>query len=242
MPRGRKPKAKVNKIYFDQEQEQAVIRFLQEEDQQIKDKIYNEELLPAFTKMTESIIRRYKLYVPDECFEETFNDALSFLATKIHYFKPESNFKAYSYCGTIIKNYLIYKINVYNKNLKRSTMVDISQCNIEEDENYIDESIRDGEKNFFDELIERTINEIEKTLVTKHKKPLSTDEITVGNALINLLKNWENLFNDMGSNKFNKSSVLLFLKENTNMSTQDIRKNMKKFKCTYFFIKEKLLE
>lgn len=241
MPRGRKPKAKVNKIYFDQEQEQAVIRFLQEEDQQIKDKIYNEELLPAFTKMTESIIRRYKLYVPDECFDETFNDALSFLATKIHYFNPESNFKAYSYCGTIIKNYLIYKINVYNKNLKRSTTVDISQCN-SDDEAYIDESYSEYGTSFSDELIKRTITEIEKTLVTKHKKPLSTDEITVGNALINLLKNWENLFNDMGSNKFNKSSVLLFLKENTNMSTQDIRKNMKKFKYVYFLIKEKLLE
>lgn len=241
MPRGRKPKAKVNKIYFDQEQEKAVIRFLQEEDQQIKDKIYNEELLPAFTKMTESIIRRYKLYVPDECFDETFNDALSFLATKIHYFNPESNFKAYSYCGTIIKNYLIYKINIYNKNLKRSTTVDISQCN-SDDETYIDDSYTEYGTSFFDELIKRTIAEIEKTLVAKHKKPLSTDEIIVGNALINLLKNWENLFNDMGSNKFNKSSVLLFLKENTNMSTQDIRKNMKKFKYVYFLIKEKLLE
>lgn len=241
MPRGRKPKTKVNKIYFDQEQENAVVRFLNEQNQQIKDKIYNEELLPAFTKMTESIIRRYKLYVPDECFDETFNDALSFLATKIHYFNPESNFKAYSYCGTIIKNYLIYKINIYNKNLKRSTTVDISQCN-SDDEAYIDDSYTEYGTSFFDELIKRTIAEIEKTLVAKHKKPLSTDEIIVGNALINLLKNWENLFNDMGSNKFNKSSVLLFLKENTNMSTQDIRKNMKKFKYVYFLIKEKLLE
>ena len=54
--------------------------------------------------MVESIIRRYKLYPPqDENFDETFNDTLSFLMTKIDRFNPNSGYKAYSYCGTVCK-------------------------------------------------------------------------------------------------------------------------------------------
>ena len=47
--------------------------------------------------MIESIIRRYNLYPPDEIFQETFDDTLSFLLTKIEHYKPDSGFKAYSY-------------------------------------------------------------------------------------------------------------------------------------------------
>ena len=80
------------------------------DDKEEKDKIFNKWLKPAFTKMIESIIRRYNLYPPDENFQETFDDTISFLMTKIENFNVDSGYKAYSYCGTICKNYLIYKI------------------------------------------------------------------------------------------------------------------------------------
>ena len=69
--RGRKPK---NKQYFGEEQENAVREYLSCEDKEQKNLIYNEILKPAFEKMIESIIRRYKLYIPDETYEETFHD------------------------------------------------------------------------------------------------------------------------------------------------------------------------
>lgn len=48
-------------------------------------------------------MRRYKLYPPDEEFQETFDDTISFLMTKLYHFDPSTNYKAYSYCGTICK-------------------------------------------------------------------------------------------------------------------------------------------
>ena len=74
--------------------------------------------------MIESIIRRYNLYPPDEEFQETFDDTISFLMTKLSCFDPSTNYKAYSYCGTICKNYLIYKINQFSKNQKRNISYD----------------------------------------------------------------------------------------------------------------------
>ena len=57
--------------------------------------------------MIESIIRRYNLYSleeeqeykRDEAFRQTSADTISFLMTKIENFKPDSGYKAYSYCG-----------------------------------------------------------------------------------------------------------------------------------------------
>ena len=144
-----------------------------EENTEEKNRIFNTVIYPALTKMIESIIRRYKLFIPDEDFSQNFNDTISYLLTKIHHFKPQitgydlienekelakhhfvvmseedlkqklrdaseedpeyvvvyfgfddddesninkkyykketHNYKAYSYCGTVCKNYLMFK-------------------------------------------------------------------------------------------------------------------------------------
>ena len=116
--RGRKPSTEKKTGYFEEREEKAFVRYIKEQDKHEKEKIFNTFLMEPFTKMTESIIRRYNLYVPDEDFNETFNDAMSFLMTKINNFNPETSFKAYSYTGTIIKNYLMGKINSYVKKQK----------------------------------------------------------------------------------------------------------------------------
>ena len=121
--RGRKPKSE-RKGYFYEEQEEAVKKYLEAQDEEEKNAVFNEVLKPAFTKMIESIIRRYKLYVPEEEFEETFNDTLSFLSSKMNNFDPTKHHKAYSYYGTICKNYLIYKINQFKKKIERNEQYD----------------------------------------------------------------------------------------------------------------------
>ena len=52
-----------------------------------KNKIFNDYLYPAFVKMIESIIRRYNLYCSDEEFQQTFDDTLSYLMSKISHYK-----------------------------------------------------------------------------------------------------------------------------------------------------------
>ena len=73
--RGRKPKER--KGYFYEKEEQAIIDYTASDNREEKNKIFNTVLLPALTKMIESIIRRYKLFVPEEEFQQTFNDTIS---------------------------------------------------------------------------------------------------------------------------------------------------------------------
>jgi len=237
--RGRKPSGK-RKGYFYEEEEKAFVDYLNAKDKSTKELIFNSKLLPAFTKMTESIIRRYNLYPPDEEFKETFDDTMSFLISKIENFKPDSGYKAYSYCGTIIKNYLIYKINQFAKNQKRNTSYDAYNT---EELSDITDTLRysyDGDTNkitFLGDLMKRTAKDISEMIENPAKNKLSENQIKVGKALIEILTNWEELFARMGSDKFNKSSILLFLKETTLLSTKEIRDSMKQFKNQYYYIK-----
>lgn len=236
--RGRKP-SKEKKGYFYEEQENAVVNYIRSTDENERNRIYNSILHPAFCKMVESIINRYKLYVPDEEYKETFDDTISFLMTKINLYNPESGYKAYSYCGTICKHYLILKIKNYDKNIKRNSPYDTVQTDLN---NNIRLSYKDNESKteFLNDLISGTVSSVEKIMVENSK--LTENEIKIGRALVTLLENWEELLNNMGSNKFNKSSILLFLKENTLLNTKEIRDGMKKYKNAYYDVKKNLLD
>ena len=238
--RGRKA-GKDRKGYFYEQEEQAVIDYVSSEDQKEKNRIYLECLQPAFTKMIESIIRRYNLYLPDEIFQETFDDTMSFLLTKIEHFNPDSGFKAYSYCGTICKNYLILKIKQYNNNLIRNDRYEVIQNDIDDNVKFSYDSNNDHIQ-FLTELLENITEEIRVMLNAKEKFKLNENEIKVGNALVSLLTNWSDLFARMGSNKFNKSSILMFVKELTLLNTPEIRLAMKKYKVVYQNVRKKLLD
>jgi hypothetical protein len=298
--RGRKPKER--KGYFYESEEDAIIQYINEPDENIKNRIFNNVLYPALTKMIESIIRRYKLFVPDEDFDMNFNDTISYLLTKINNFKPiitgydlledikgikepfvqiseeelkvkirnasdedptyvmvylgedketfESvyrfykkethNYKAYSYCGTVCKNYLMFKSTQFQK----KKLKNISYDNIvEELSNNLKYSTEEHENlSIAEKLVFQMGDEIEDMILNHEKYSLNENEIKVGRALVTLLKNWEEVLPNDGSNKLQKSSVLYFLREETMMSTKEVRDNMKKYKNIYKFIKNSCLE
>ena len=63
--RGRKPSGK-RKGYWYEDEENAFLEYLSASTKDEKEKIFNEKLLTAFTKMTESIIRRYNVIFNDK--------------------------------------------------------------------------------------------------------------------------------------------------------------------------------
>ena len=103
---------------------------------------------------------------------------------------------------------------------------------------YSDDNLNRG---FINELTGNTVKNIERILKDKEYFRLTENEIRVGECLLNLMTNWDDIFAQMGSNKFNKSSILLFLKENTNLNTKEIRDSMKVYKKRYYEVKLKLI-
>lgn len=235
--RGRKPKTE-RKGYFYEEQEQAVIDYINAYDADEKDRIFNTVLSPAFTKMVESIIRRYNLYVPDEEFQETFDDTMSFMLTKLNNFSADKGTKAYSYCGTICKNYLIFKNNQFNKKQLRDISYDEFVEDMKLEEKYVEEE--NPFKKAAPTIIENMVYEIKK--IVENDLTLSENEKKVGIALSDVLENWEEILVENGSNKLNKSSFLSFVRETTLLDTKEIRDSMKKYRILYKVIKHNVIE
>lgn len=306
--RGRKPKER--KGYFYEKEEQAIVDYTSSTNQEEKNRIFNTVLMPALTKMIESIIRRYKLFVPEEEFQQTFNDTISYLLTKINNFKSEMwlyeefsgepteppvdltktgfielkktinehspkfvrvfedakeqywskeneeiesmklftiyklvlrHYKAYSYCGTVCKNYLIYKNIQYTKNKQRNLPYDEMLDDFSKDPKYTVPE-EDGHYSMVERLIKEMSSEIKTMMSEREKNALTDNEMKVGVALTELLDHWEEVLNVDGSNKLQKSSVLYFLREETMMTTKEVRDNMKSFKKAYYILKKGMID
>lgn len=223
--RGRKQK---QANYFDVQEEAAVRMFLLEPSWEERNKIYNQYLRDPLDKMISSIIRRYKLYRKDMDFTEIHTDTHSFLMTKIEKFKPSKEKKAYSYFGTICKNYLMGQIIKDQKELNRKISYEDISTSIEENVKYSYSLENDYVE--ANTIIEKFIDELKLYIDTES---LSDNEKKLGYALMELFENYETIFMGADNNKFNKNVILLSLREMTNLSTKEIRNSMKKYKKLY---------
>lgn len=236
--RGRKPKADKPAGYFCEDEEAAFKAYVESTDQTFRDKIFREKLYPVLTKMIESIGRRYRLFTPSESFDETFCDTLSFLMTKVDNFDASKGYKAYSYCGTVCKHYLLSKRVQDMKRISNNVSYDDMFGGSKTDDR-IEEN--DESTNVNNEIIQRTIDEIER-IVSDESEQINENERSVGYALLELLKNWEDIFVRIETKKFNKTSVYFFIREYTMLSAKEVRDAMKRYKNLYFFTKQKVIE
>ena len=222
------PRKRTQKIYFGEEQEQAVVRYLESESESEKNKIFNEYLREPLIIMVESIIRRYKLYRKDLEFADIHADTMSFLITKISKFDHTKNHKAYSYFGTICKNYLMGAIQKDAKETNRSVSYDDISTDLEEslDHSYVIDDVHIDYK----DVIVKFIIQLENFM---EEEELTDNEQKLGYALIEIFSNFEKIFQIGDGNKFNKNLILLSLREMTSLSTKEIRVSLKKYKKVY---------
>jgi len=200
---------------------------------------YNETGSPKWTKSS-----IYKYFIIEEA-----NEKLKSLIKKDDYNYRLFKSKAYSYCQTIIRNY-------YKDHGKKSYIE--KKINLSFDD-HIDEINENIEYSYelelethhqFEQLINTVVEKIE-TKINADDTIMKRNEIIVGDAIVNVLKNWHILFmedtpegkyNKRITNKFAKNKILLFLKEQTGLSTKEIRIAIKPFKEIYFIEKMDYLE
>ena len=232
--KGRKP---TQENYFDVREELAVVDYLTATSFEEKNKIYNNFLRKPLDKMISSIIRRYKLYRKDMDFYEIHIDTHSFLMTKIDKFKPSKEKKAYSYFGTICKNYLMGQIIKDQKETNRKISYEDISYDLENSNDFsyhIENDVIDATT-----IINQFLIELDEFLKSSN---LSENEIKLGHALYDLFDNYNEVFIGNDNNKFNKNVVLLSLREMTNLSTKEIRSSMKKFKNIYYCLIQKMVK
>jgi hypothetical protein len=238
-----------NEPYFAEKEEQAVIDYISTDSKEEKNRIYNEILIEPFKKMIQSILRKYPIHIGNYDITEVESNALSHLLEQMVKYKQDTitksgnKTKAFSYCQTIVRNY--YKDHSKKSYSEKKINLSYEDYNDEFNNNYEYSYEMDHENNteVLDKLIKVIIVEIDEKITTGNMK---RNEIIVGDAIINILSNWEVLFiedspqgryNKRVSSIFAKNKTLLFLKELTNLSTKEIRIAIKPFKELYFMKK-----
>jgi hypothetical protein len=223
---GRKP---LTKQYFGPDQELAVRIFLTASTWDEKNTVYNDYLRDPLIKMIESIIRRYRLYRPGMEFTDIHTDTLSFLVTKMEKFKPAKGKKAYSYFGTICKNYLMGQIMKDNRDRNRKISYEDISSSVEQREDMI-YYMFDDDTVPVENIIKSLLNDI-KIFIGENR--LSINEEKIGYCLIDVFENYQTIFIAGKGNKFNKNVILYQLREMSGLTTKEIRAALRPYKHIY---------
>jgi len=126
------------------------------------------------------------LYRKDMDFIEIHTDTHSFLMTKVDKFKPSKNKKAYSYFGTICKNYLMGQIIKDQKETNRKISYEDISSSIQERPDMI-YRIDDDEVVETDVIINKYLTELKEFI---SDDTLNDNEKKIGFALIDLFDPW----------------------------------------------------
>lgn len=240
-----KRRRKVKQLYFAEREEKAVVDYINTDIVEERHRLYSDILRLPFKKMTESILRRYSTHVGNYDIHEVEANALSHLIEHMIKFNPEKitksgkKAKAFSYCQTIVRNfYKDHSKKSYNEQKTNLPWEDYSdEINTKKEFSY---EMDDVSQNELEELIKIVTSKMKERI--DEDKSLKKNEIIVGEAIINVFTNWHMLFledspdgkyNKKITNNFAKNKILLFLKEQTNLTTKEIRMSMKPYKEIY---------
>ena len=216
---GRKKKKK--NMYFDMDVQDAIIRYNsldQTKDQEKRNKIYQNEIHPAFDKLCENIINAFKFSYFDDVFVDVKHEVVAFLVMNMHKYDHTKGSKAFSYFSIVAKNYLILHNNANYKKYK--THSDISVLN---------KRPTDGDrfKQDFNDLTEEVIRYFDNNIPTIFKSERDTN---IAYAILELLKQREEIEN------FNKKALYILIREMTNVNTSKITAVVNVFKKHYKII------
>jgi hypothetical protein len=214
----RKRKPKEPRIYFTQDTENAILEYLQSQNHDIRNKIYNERISYAFYKLAENIIHTFKFYYTDtDTIEELKYEVVSFLLEKLHLY-DQTKGAAFSYFGTIAKRYLInYNEKNYKKLQDKINMDDVD----EENNILVDKSF---EKTDINEFLDQYIAYFNKHMYDMFPKQ---KDCQTADAIVELFRRRESL------EIFNKKALYIYIREITDVDTPQITKIIKKLKDLY---------
>lgn len=213
----RRGRNKKEKIYFSRKTEDAIIEYNNQEDETIRNEIYETKIKFSFEKLVENIFNTFKFTYFDNSPIEIQKETVSHLVTNIHKFQAGKG-KAFSYFSIVAKNYLIFH---NNNNYKRFNQhVDISEtpsessvCLQTEDAHHKDIQTQEFMKlivNYWEANVNKIFN--------KQK------DLNIAYAVIELFRNCERIEN------FNKKTLYLYIRELSNCKTQQITKVINKMK------------
>jgi len=222
----KKRKRKKKNNYFTKFHEDAILEYIDSENNKHRNDLYKNIIQPVFTEMINKIVFTYKFTnLPNV--ESLKGECEMHLVTILSNFDPSKGSKAFSYFSVITKNWFIAKVKKTAIQLKREAAYDEISKQVEMDKLSIYNTYdSDREKKEFMEYLWLEIQRWEKqNLKENERKILEAIKI---------------LFTDADTIEiFNKKAIYLYIREITNLNTKQVLNSLNKFRFEYANFKKK---
>ena len=214
--------------YWGEVQQSAIIDFNTNDNTDSKHKVYNDIILPAFSKLVENIYYTYNFNKILFDYQQTRHEAMAHLYEKLGKFDPSTGAKSFSYFGTIVKNWMIQQSNA----AKKQVFVD--------NEN-VDTVVFDKSMEFYEDIektkddyafIEGLIGRFDDLMI---QEALNKDDLAVLEIINDIMKNYHKF------NIYNKKQLYVYVREATDLPSRKITKSIKKIKKTYMVLKDEYI-
>lgn len=189
----RKNKTSKCGVYFNQDTQDAILRYNSSDNSIERNKIYNTYIDKPFNKLVENIIHTFKFYNFDS-YEQIKNDTVAFMVEKMSKYNNPERGKAYSYFSIVAKNYLIAH---HNGNYKYSSTKD-DVLKVDNEKYTTMHRVFDGESKVPENTLSKFINWFADYFYY-HIGDFFPDslyykyEILIANAIIDILREHNNI-------------------------------------------------
>lgn len=232
--------AKKNRIYFNKDTENAVVKYNTLEKSPERRRLYTTSIRGPLRQLIEAVIHRYKYYNTGIEFRTLVDDCEGFLILQFPKVNIEKG-KVFSYLTVVLRNYLTAQSKRNQKNNQRTTDID--------DDWYVNDNLevnyelREKSKDVIDLLVNSHdtslfITELVETVqdrIAMGYPPYTPKDITVFEALVLVLEHKDIL------EILTKKYLLYILREITGYKTKAISSSLKKLHEDYHDLKEKHL-
>jgi hypothetical protein len=214
------------KLYFNSDTQSAIVSFQLSSSKIEKDKIYINDILPAFEKLVENLINIHKFTGLHDSFEDLKNDCVNFLFETIGKFDAERGTNAFSYFNVVAKNWLIIKTKQKALKSKKNVSIDDASALTLHEQNLIDEyysipsqdSVLDGQS---------STEEVIEMLYEIREKVKTENELMCINSIITIFENVDEI------DLLNKNAILLYMRELSGFSPKQLTTTMQSIKKYY---------
>ena len=209
-----------NKIYFDQDVQDAIIEYNAEENHLVRNKLYKERIHYALEKLCENIINTFKFSYFDAGFRDVKQEVLSFLIMNMHKYDGTKGYKAFSYFSVVAKNYLIA---VNNSNYKK--LITHSEISVSAPAQRLTSRPRHDTPGLYNtQLMDEIVLYFEGKIPSMFRKKRDLD---IAWSVLELLKRRHEIDN------YNKKSLYILIREMTGVDTVYITKVVNEMKKHY---------
>ena len=226
MNQKKKRRSRTKNHYFTKVHEDAIVKYANTNDLELRTKLYVEYIQPALDQMVDKIIYTYRFtslpnidYLKDDC--------KVWLTTILNKYDPNKGSKAFSYFSVVTKNWFIHKVKRTQKRNRTEVFMEDMLNELEED--LISHAPTYEKKRTEIEFWTSLNGEID----TWDSFMLKENEKKVLMAVRILLDSADTI------EIFNKKAIYLYLREITGLNTKQVVNNLNKLRKRYKVFKNK---